>query len=338
MKYISLFSGIGGFEVAIHNVFPEAECLGYSEVKPTAIKVYEEHFPDHHNLGDITKISDETIRELVKNGCDLIVGGFPCTNLTSLAICRGIDQGLEGAKSGLFYDFLHIIKLLPKSVDIIIENNASMSNANKKLITELLHNTLNRKFYITKLDNAKLGVQTRKRLYWTTFEIDTSECVCEQYWGDVLEDISVIKSLEVSDKAITYLNASYGHQLSKYSVSAVKRNVLRSFSVIDGQVIKSRWQKSLISDTADSTHYIPYTYPIGKSRPIVAPRTTTCALVDRRFGNKDEFIIRQFSCTELERLFGYEDGWTHAVSTTHRGDLLANTVSVLSINFLLDSL
>jgi len=34
MKYISLFSGIGGFEQAIHEVFPDAECLGYSEIDP----------------------------------------------------------------------------------------------------------------------------------------------------------------------------------------------------------------------------------------------------------------------------------------------------------------
>lgn len=76
MKYISLFSGIGGFEIAIHRVFPEAVCLGYSEIRPAAIKVYEEHFPDHYNLGDITQITNEEITELVKDGCDLIVGGF----------------------------------------------------------------------------------------------------------------------------------------------------------------------------------------------------------------------------------------------------------------------
>jgi DNA-cytosine methyltransferase len=338
MKYISLFSGIGGFEVAIHQVFPEAECLGYSEIKPAAIKVYEKRFPGNYNLGDVREISNETITELIKNGCDLIVGGFPCTNLTSLARCRGIDQGLEGTKSGLFYDFLRILKLLPESVNIIIENNASMSNANKKLITELLQNTLNKKFYVTKLDNAKLGVQTRKRLYWTTFDIDTSNCVCEQHWNDVLEDMNIVESLAVSSKALVYLNSGYGQQNANYTIATTRSKGLNTFSITNGKVVRSRWQKSLMSDTADESHYVPYTYPIGKSRPIVAPRTTTCALVDRRFGNKDEFIIRQFSCTELERLFGYEDGWTESVSTANRGDLLANTVSILSVRFLLDSL
>lgn len=76
LKYLSLFSGIGGFEVAIHKVFPNAECIGYSEIKQNAIKVYEHHFPTHHNLGDIMDISEDKIGEIIQNGCDLIVGGF----------------------------------------------------------------------------------------------------------------------------------------------------------------------------------------------------------------------------------------------------------------------
>ena len=56
VKYLSLFSGVGGFELAIHSVFPDAVCIGYSEVDSNAIKTYQKHFPEHVNLGDITKI------------------------------------------------------------------------------------------------------------------------------------------------------------------------------------------------------------------------------------------------------------------------------------------
>ena len=61
MKYISLFSGIGGFEHAIHQIFPNATCLGFSDVKQKAIDVYKLHFPEHPALGDISKISDEKL-------------------------------------------------------------------------------------------------------------------------------------------------------------------------------------------------------------------------------------------------------------------------------------
>ena len=33
MKYLSLFSGIGGFELGINDVFPDAQCVGYSEIR-----------------------------------------------------------------------------------------------------------------------------------------------------------------------------------------------------------------------------------------------------------------------------------------------------------------
>lgn len=59
MRYLSLFSGIGGFEVAIHQVFGhQAKCVGYSEIDKHAIAEYGRHYPSHKNLGDITKIKE----------------------------------------------------------------------------------------------------------------------------------------------------------------------------------------------------------------------------------------------------------------------------------------
>ena len=69
MKYFSAFSGIGGFELAA----PEDwECVGYSEILPRAIEIYQKHFPNHKNYGDITTIIAEDLPDF-----DLFVGGFP---------------------------------------------------------------------------------------------------------------------------------------------------------------------------------------------------------------------------------------------------------------------
>lgn len=56
MKYISLFSGIGGFEIGIESIFPNAECLGYSEIDTSAMKIYQHYFPDHTPLGNVSEI------------------------------------------------------------------------------------------------------------------------------------------------------------------------------------------------------------------------------------------------------------------------------------------
>lgn len=194
MKYISLFSGIGGFEIAIHNIFPEAICVGYSEVDKFAIKVvYEHHFPDHRNLGDVTEITEQAIKELVEGcgGIDLVVGGFPCQNLTSMARSNNCNSnGLDGPKSGLFWNMINILTWIQRyqnnELNILIENNASMTTLNKQLITENLQNIFNNRVFVKLLNGSDFGVQARRRLYWTLWDIDTVNIVCHQTWNDVL--------------------------------------------------------------------------------------------------------------------------------------------------------
>jgi site-specific DNA-cytosine methylase len=106
MKYLSLFSGIGGFELGIQQAYednnrqtpnnkggsaevlsermPNTErndaCIGYSEIDKYAIQVYNKQFPNHKNYGDITKINAKELPDF-----DLLCGGFP---LPSVLYCR----------------------------------------------------------------------------------------------------------------------------------------------------------------------------------------------------------------------------------------------------------
>lgn len=332
MRYISLFSGIGGFECAIHSLFPNAECLGYSEIKPSALEVYKNRFPRHKNLGDITKIDEETLKTLGK--CDLLVGGFPCTNLSSLAHIKGDSRGLKGESSKLFYDMLRIIKILLKKnpkLQFIIENNASMTKANRELITKELE-SVRTPVYMNKIDSAQLCVQTRKRLYWTTFEVNKPFKII-QTWKDVLEDTDCKELNPISDNYINCLNKLIPSKV------LVKEKVL--FNGTDFERLphndysRSRWQCSFHSDTTKQK--IPeYSYPVGKCRPITASFGNHNVLVDRRF---EPLIIRLFTVRELERLFGYPDGYTSVLNARNKViDCLGNSVVVFVIKYLLGCL
>ena len=126
MKYFSLFSGIGGFELGIKQAneslsktkrkkqrrgeknipsngkpLMEPQCVGYSELDKYAIQIYEKHFPEHKNYGDITKIKAEDLPQF-----DLLVGGFPCQSF-SIAGKRG---GFNDTRGTLFFDIARIIK------------------------------------------------------------------------------------------------------------------------------------------------------------------------------------------------------------------------------------
>ena len=55
--------------------------MGFSEVCKESIEIYQRHFPTHKNMGDVTKISWNI---KTQGKVDLLVGGSPCQNLTTV--------------------------------------------------------------------------------------------------------------------------------------------------------------------------------------------------------------------------------------------------------------
>jgi DNA (cytosine-5)-methyltransferase 1 len=100
MRFISLFSGIGGAEVAL---LPLGwECAAVCEVDPFASAALKHHYPDIPNLGDITKVTKQDIEAL--GHVDVVIGGFPCQSVSLAGKREGLihDNG-ELTRSGLFY-------------------------------------------------------------------------------------------------------------------------------------------------------------------------------------------------------------------------------------------
>lgn len=152
MKYLSLFSWVGGFECAIHQLFPDAECMGYSEIDPYAISRYQEHFPTHHNFWDVSSIDISALPDF-----DLLVGGSPCQDLS---IAKNNRKGLEGERSWLFWKYVDILKA-KKPKWFILENVNSMPQEVKRIITETLG------VEPIMIDASLVSAQRRKRLFRT---------------------------------------------------------------------------------------------------------------------------------------------------------------------------
>ena len=78
MKVGSLFSGIGGFDVAAERA--GMQVVWQSEIDPHASRVLEHHWPGL-NKGDIHGISFAQEggghRESIQPAVDVLVGGFP---------------------------------------------------------------------------------------------------------------------------------------------------------------------------------------------------------------------------------------------------------------------
>lgn len=155
MKYLSLFSGIGGFELG----FPaDWECVGYSEVEPRAIEIYQGHFPTHKNYGDITKINADTLPDF-----DLLCGGFPCQSF-SLA---GSRRGFDDTRGTLFFDIARIIKAKrPKY--LLLENVKGLLSHDQGRTYKVILSTLTELGYDTEalvFDSYFFNAAPRQRVF-----------------------------------------------------------------------------------------------------------------------------------------------------------------------------
>jgi DNA (cytosine-5)-methyltransferase 1 len=118
MKYLSTFTGVGGFDMGMP---PDWECVGMSEIDKHANMVLRYRFKDVKNYGDIEKISYEELPDF-----DVLIGGSPCQDV-SLA---GKRAGLSGVRSRLFFSYVAILKV-KKPRYFIFENVKGLLSSNE---------------------------------------------------------------------------------------------------------------------------------------------------------------------------------------------------------------
>ena len=321
LKYMSLFTGIGGFEVAIQSIFPNAECIGYSEIKKSAIEVYSQHFPEHKNLGNVSDITKDQIQELVRReGCDLIVGGFPCTNLSSIARTRGNSQGLDGPKSGLFWTMIKIMEWIVeinKDVDILVENNGSMKNEWKEIITTQLNNIIPKSVIMNRCDGTIVSVQKRNRLYWTSFQVQLDVDI-DLKLDDILEDSDILLSQKYIDSCI---NSIWKSSKNITCEKIIQGNKYHNFQTITIEGGTTR------------------VYNINKSDNLYSKPITTSDRNNVIAHKEDgEYKIRQYTFNEIKRLFMFPDNYTENKSKRKHMDLFGNSVIITVIQIILKSL
>lgn len=123
MKVASFFSGIGGIDLGLENA--GMEVVFQCEINTFARSVLNKHWPNVKLEGDINGVKSEDVPS-----AELWCGGFPCQDL-SLAN-QGKRQGLEGARSGLFYMFAELIRAQEKKPRwVFMENVPGLLNSRK---------------------------------------------------------------------------------------------------------------------------------------------------------------------------------------------------------------
>ena len=118
LKMIDLFSGGGMFSYAAEKLVGGIETIQFCEIDSYCKKVLKKHWPLVPIHDDIRTYKPEPY------SADIVVGGFPCQDLS----CSGKRLGItKETRSGLFYELMRVVCVVrPKYV--IMENVAAILN------------------------------------------------------------------------------------------------------------------------------------------------------------------------------------------------------------------
>ena len=162
-SFIDLFSGIGGFHLALSSLGGKA--VFASEWDKDAAEVYERNF-GLKPAGDITKINEKDVPDH-----DILCAGFPCQAFS----ISGKQLGFEDSRGTLFFDVARIAKEKQPKV-MFLENVKNLARHDGGKTLAVIKNTLDEigfDVFDEVLDASKYGVpQSRKRIYIVCFRKD----------------------------------------------------------------------------------------------------------------------------------------------------------------------
>ena len=163
IRFVDLFAGIGGIRTGLTQALNEAgfnsQCVMTSEIKPYAVQVLKDNYPQDNIVGDITQIDADLIPDF-----DILCAGFPCQAFSS----AGKRQGFADTRGTLFFEVERILRV-KKPKGFILENVEGLVNHDKGktldiIISKLIE--LGYKVNYKVLNSSDFGVpQDRKRIY-----------------------------------------------------------------------------------------------------------------------------------------------------------------------------
>ena len=335
LKCVSLFSGIGGFDLAMTNL--GHEIVGACEIDGPARTIYARHFPKVKLWQDATKLDPKDLP-----GHDILMGGFPCQAFS----VAGKRLGFQECRGTLFYEIIRVVKETRPSI-VFLENVMGLLNHdNARTIIQII-SSLDEVGYDVEwqVTNSKYHVpQNRERIFivghlrgsgsrkiFPITDINGQDNVKQQETQTAKKPkLKTVKeddrdSYRVYDPSgiARTLRASQGGLGKMTGVYAVekptmlterrteKAKQIRKENRKNGRDYNPRREKELVPRTDGLANCLTTSSGDGYERFL---------LVNKR--------LRKLTPTECERLQGFPDSWTEGQSDTQRYKQLGNAVTV----------
>lgn len=312
MKILSLFDGISIAQQAFKELGFEVEYYA-SEIDKYAISITQKNHPNTIQLGSVTDIRVGMSLNGVphyKWDIDLLIGGSPCQDLS---IAKKNRKGLDGEKSGLFWEYVRILKEV-KPKYFVLENVNSMPKEAKAIITEVLG------VEPIMINASLVSAQNRKRLFWTNIPNITQP-----------EDRNILlKDILESD-----VNESYS---VKNQGKCIVRKVEKSHTLM-ARDYKGFGNQEM---TGILTKRIGQIGKGGQGDRIYSPEGESVGLSALGGGNgnyiQEKYNIRKLTPIECERLQCLPDNYTEGISNTQRYKTLGNGFNCAVIKHIIKSI
>ena len=315
MKVLSLFSGIGGFDLGFERA--GMNVVGMCEIDKHAQKILTRHFPNATLHTDVKDVHYAT------GTIDVVCGGFPCQDLS----VAGKRLGLAGNRSGLWFEFARIIDEA-KPAWVVIENVQGLFSSNNGLDFAVIIDWLaNRRYGVgwRMFDSQGFGLaQRRKRVFIVASLGNPNACTV------LLDSESMRRNYQKSNKKQQNNSTSTEKRIGIHVSYALRATRCSSGDKGSGGINTTLIPINNV-ETVDAANNILWEAKGFDSCRISTDQNTTPTLSARMGtgGNNTPLIgIRRLTPTECERLQGFPDGWTDKQSDMQRYKQLGNAVSV----------
>tara|TARA_B100001939_G_C16942197_1_gene618739 strand:- start:340 stop:1479 length:1140 start_codon:yes stop_codon:yes gene_type:complete len=164
--HLDLFSGIGGFSLALERSGIKPNWIGFSDIDKYANEIFQRRFKDAERLDDITNVRCEDLPKDI----DLLTGGFPCQAFSQ----AGKRLAFEDTRGTLFYEIIRILKYyieIEKPIKhFVLENVKGLYSAGNYTAFSTIYSFLSDIGYSVEcqlLNSKFFGVpQNRERIYF----------------------------------------------------------------------------------------------------------------------------------------------------------------------------
>lgn len=339
ITFVSLFSGIGGFDLGLEQA--GMECILQCEIEKNCLELLGNKWPN------VEKVKD--VREIKRTSADLICGGFPCQDVS----VAGKRAGLAGKRSGLWHEFHRIIERnLPRWV--VIENVSGLLSSNEgRDFATILRGLVGCGYGVSWriLDAQYFGLAQRRKRVFIVGSLGSGRSAQVLFESEGMSG-DTPPSREAGARIAATIGASTpsrrnggsspteGHLISptlhtglghhRWSIGNQDWRLLQPVAFDWQSGGDNRMSIGLPNLQANQTPAVAWQQNTRDEVQLIGGDGDIAGALSAEAGMKQKNYVgvRRLTPTECIRLQGFPDGWTEGFSDSVRYRMLGNAVAV----------